>query len=213
VEARSAAAVARATQKLHALLRLRPAAGAWALARPVLVYRAAAAEVFMAISMFRWALVPVFVSLGAAAPANAAVRPTISAGTGFTELVHAEGGVYVTPQLALEASAVWAGMFGFKLGVGGTYALARGLGGRPPQHAFLIGARAMIGPDLRFHSEADSLGAYGLVFGGYGFNTESGLSVRFMGGPVLLWEQAPLAASGQIQVRWPFVLGSVGWVF
>lgn len=139
----------------------------------------------------------------------ARVRPLLSLGLGFPELVHAEAGLFVHPRVSVEARAGWL-LFNVMVGAGVTgWLVGETHGDRPPKHALLVSADFRFNPTLRplrLDSGAETLGSAATSWVGYGFTLPIGFSVRAMAGAIWYSEGGRLAVGAN-------VIGGVGWVF
>ena len=124
------------------------------------------------------------------------VHAFVQAGTGITELAHAEAGIFLASHLTLEAMVAWEGVYGGHYGGVLMYAFGRATDGRPPRHALLVGARLMLNSTASFDSHGDDLSSYVLVPVGYGYRADSGLYLRATIAPVLARERQDAQPNG-----------------
>lgn len=136
--------------------------------------------------------------------AHAAPRPFLSAGVGFPELIHAEGGLWVSPRLDLgfRASST---LLAPLIGVGVDGVLLGDDADGTPRHGMLLSGRAQINPlpPIRLVSGGDRLGSALTLELGYQFLGEHGLLFRAGAGALLAVEEG---LSGG-----PVASMSVGW--
>src|SRR5690349_11620978 len=119
-----------------------------------------------------------------AAPAAADNRLFVAGGIGLPELVHLEVGYFVLDQLSVEVRA-GTPVFNPMVGVGATYALGAPREGRPPRHAALFAAQAMINPTLgglTLVSGGERIAATVGLYAGYGFIADIGFYLRVLAG-------------------------------
>ena len=124
------------------------------------------------------------------------VHAFVQAGTGLTELAHAEAGVFLAARLTLEAMVAWEGVYGGRYGGGLMYAFGRAPDGRPPRHALLVGARLMLNSTASFDTHGDDLSSYGVIPVGYGYRADSGFYLRATVAPVLARERKDVPPTG-----------------
>lgn len=105
----------------------------------------------------------------AAAPDEPPVHGYVLAGVGLPELGHLEIGAFGHPHVNLEATVVWAGLFGRRYGGGIYYTAGVSQFRRPPRHGVLLGARLMFDSTRSFDTYRDELSSYGVLAGGYSF--------------------------------------------
>lgn len=142
-----------------------------------------------------------------AAPAAAENRLFLAAGVGLPELAHLEVGYFVLDQLSVEVRG-GTPVFNPMVGVGATYALGAAREGRPPRHAALFAAQAMLNPtlgQLTFESAGERLAATLGLYAGYGFISDAGFFLRVLGGGFFYWG-AGLAVGPNATV-------AIGWAF
>ena len=134
--------------------------------------------------------------VGAARPVP--VRAFVQAGSGVTELAHAEVGVFLGAHLTAEAMVAWEAVFGAHYGGGLTYAVGHAQDRRPPRHALLVGARVMLSGAATFDTHGDDLSSYLVVPVGYGYLANSGFYLRATIGPAIVRERKTVAQTAPI---------------
>lgn len=142
-----------------------------------------------------------------AVPAAAENRLFIAGGVGLPELVHVEVGYFVLKQLSVEVRG-GTPVFNPMVGVGATYALGAAREGRPPRHAALFAAQAMINPtlgQLTFVSGGERLAATLGLYAGYGFISDAGFFLRVLAGGFLYWETGlAIGPNATVALGWAF---------
>lgn len=142
------------------------------------------------------------------ASANAhAIEPTIEAGVGLPELAHVRVGAFANPRLAIHVHASNV-VLNWIIGLSATGYLLGVTDDGPPRHALLargtLGFNPLAAP-IRLRSGGDTIGAAGLLEGGYGFAASGGFLIHATLGALLYVEEVPAAA--------PTISAGVGWRF
>jgi len=147
----------------------------------------------------------------------------LQGGLGLVEVGHLEAGFFLTPKIDAEVWLTWAGVFGSRLGFGGTYVFGTSEAGRTPRRGFSLGARVMLDRSATFDSHGDDLSSYFAIPVGYALRRDSGLYWRFAVAAIVARNRAsqstppPPGVTPPITHVWrpggPFVTASVGLVF
>lgn len=122
--------------------------------------------------------------------AEAAPRPFVSAGLGFPELLHVEGGAWLSPRVDLGLRASYT-LLAPLVGIQADGVLLGSTASGTPRHGLLLSGRAQLNPlpPIRLRSGGDRLGSALTLEVGYQYLGSRGLLLRAGAGAILAVEE------------------------